>query len=116
MRHAGKAILMGLALAGACGGAWAQLPPAVPIEGSVETTTDAVILPADLNGRVTVRSCGGCQHPTLQLDANTQINLAGRKVTLHELASYAQRHPGRALTIHYRLRDYIVSYISIIEQ
>jgi len=107
---------MALALAGACGGAGAQLPPAVAIEGSVETTTDAVILPADLNGRVTVRSCGGCQHSTLQLDANTQINIGGRKVTLHELSSYAQQHAGRALTIHYRLRDYIVSYISIIEQ
>ncbi len=116
MRHAGKVLLMALALAGACGGAGAQRPPATPIEGSVETTTDAVILPADLTGRVTVRSCGGCQHPTLQLDASTQINLGGRKATLGELASYAQRHAGRALTIHYRLRDFIVSYISVIEQ
>jgi len=107
---------MALALAGACGGAGAQRPPATPIEGSVETTTDAVILPADLTGRVTVRSCDGCQHPTLQLDANTQINLGGRRVTLGELASYAQQHAGRALTIHYRLRDFIVSYMSVIVQ
>ncbi len=111
MRHAAKTILMALALAGA--GAWAQLPPGTVIEGSIETNTDALIFPRDADGRITVRNCGGCESPTLQLDAATQFNLAGRSVTLREMADYALQTSNRLATIHYRLRDHVVSRIAI---
>src|SRR5258708_3072635 len=111
MRHAGKVLLAALALAGA--GAWAQLPMGTVIEGSIETTTDALIFPLDTSGRITVRNCGGCESPTLQLEAATQFNLAGRQVTLREMADYAHVTSNRPATIHYRLRDPIVSRISI---
>ena len=105
-----------MALAGAGGAARAQLPPAVVIEGSVETTTDAVIFPASLDGRVQVRDCEGCEHPTLQLDRNTQCILAGRTISLRDLAAYAHRASARSLTISYRLRDLVVSRIVVLEK
>ena len=114
MRHAAKLLLMTLALAGA--GAWAQLPPGTIIEGSIETNTDALIFPVDTSGRVTVRNCGGCESSTLQLDAATQFNVGGHLVSLREMAAYARQSSGRPATIHYRLRDKVVSRISIIGQ
>lgn len=96
--------------------ALAQLPPAVPIEGSVETMTDAVIMPESLSGRVTVRHCEGCISSTLQLDANTRCNLAGRLVSVKEMANYLRATRAKPLTIHYRLSDQIVTLISVLEQ
>ena len=105
-----------LSLAGAGGTVRAQLPPNVVIEGSVETTTDAVILPSSLDGRVQVRGCTGCLHDTLQLDKNTKCILAGHVVSLREMANFAQQSSGRPLTISYRLRDLVVSRIAVLEK
>ena len=104
-----------LSLAGA-GAVRAQLPPNVVLESSVETTTDAVIFPSSLDGRVQVRGCEGCEHSTLQLDKNTKCILAGRVVSLREMASYAQQASDRPLTISYRLRDLVVSRIAVLEK
>lgn len=116
MNNSRKALMVALllALVGA-GAVRAQLPPNVVIEGSIETTTDAVVFPASPDGRVYVRGCMGCQHDTLQLDKNTQCILAGRLVSLRELASNAPSSV-RALTISYRLRDLVVSRIVIMEK
>ena len=105
-----------LAVTGAGGAAQAQLPPAVVIEGSVETTTDAVIFPLSLACRVQVRICGGCEHATLQLDDDTQCILAGHTVSLREMTAYARQGSARPLTISYRLRDLVVSRISVLEK
>jgi len=105
-----------IAVAGAGGAVRAQRPPATVIEGSVETTTDAVIFPSALDGRVQVRGCGGCEHSTLQLDRNTQCILAGRVVSLREMAANAQQNSARSLTISYRLRDLVVSRIVVLEK
>jgi len=112
-----KALMVALllSLAGA-GAVRAQLPPATVIEGSIETTTDAVIFPSSLDGRVQVRGCGGCAHSTLQLDKNTQCILAGRVVSLRDMASSAQQSSARQLTISYRLRDLVVSRIVVLEK
>ena len=105
-----------VAVAGAGGTVRAQLPPATVIEGAVETTTDAVIFPAGLDGRVQVRGCEGCAHSTLQLDGKTQCILAGRVVSLREMAANAQQNSARPLTISYRLRDLVVSRIVVLEK
>ncbi len=105
-----------LALAGTGSPARAQMPPNVVLEGSVETTTDAVILPLDLSGRVQVRSCEECEHRTLQLDQNTVFILAGHMVSLREMAAFARQSSARSLTISYRLRDRIVSRIAVLEK
>lgn len=105
-----------LSLGGAGGALRAQLPPNVVLEGSIETMTDAVIFPYDTTGRVTVRNCAGCEHPTLQLDKNTKCILAGRVVSLRELAGNAQSSSARPLTISYRLRDLVVSRIAVLEK
>jgi hypothetical protein len=105
-----------LSLGGAGGALHAQLPPNTVIEGSVETTTDAVIFPASLDGRVQVRDCAGCLHSTLQLDKNTKCILAGRVVSLRDMAVNAQQSSARPLTISYRLRDLVVSRIAVLEK
>lgn len=112
-------ILMALAIVGvACAGGSvrAQLPPAIEIEGSVETTTDAVIFPSSVDGRVTVRGCEGCQHSTLQLDKDTRCILAGQTVSLKDMAAYAHQASARPLTISYRLSDLVVSRIAVLEK
>jgi hypothetical protein len=105
-----------LALAVVTGPAAAQLPPNVVIEGSVETTTDEVIFPAGLDGRVDVRNCVGCLHSTLQLDQNTRCILAGHTVSLRDMAAFARANGGKPLTISYRLRDLVVSRIAVLEK
>jgi hypothetical protein len=105
-----------VALACAGGSVRAQLPPATEIEGSVETTTDAVIFPSSLNGRVTVRGCDGCLHSTLQLDKDTRCILAGQTVSLRDMAAYSGQASARPLTITYRLRDLVVSRIAVLEK
>jgi hypothetical protein len=94
----------------------AQRPPVTVIEGSVETTTDAVIFPSGLDGRVQVRGCDGCEHTTLQLDKDTKCILAGHTVSLRDMAAYAGRASARPLTISYRLRDLVVSRIAVLEK
>jgi hypothetical protein len=103
-------------LAWASGAARAQLPPAIELEGSVETTTDAVIFPSGLDGRVTVRGCEGCLHSTLQLDKDTRCILAGQTVSLRDMAAFAGRSSARQITITYRLHDLIVSRIIVLEK
>ena len=105
-----------VALAYAGGAVRAQMPAATVIEGSVETTTDAVIFPSGLDGRIQVRGCEGCEHTTLQLDKDTQCILAGRVVSLREMAAYAHQGSARSLTISYRLRDLVVSRIAVLEK
>ena len=104
------------ALAATGGAVRAQLPPVTVIEGSVETTTDAVIFPSSLDGRVQVRGCEGCEHPNLQLDKGTQCILAGHTVSLREMAAFARQTSSRPLTISYRLRDLVVSRIAVLEK
>ncbi len=105
-----------LALAAGVGPTQAQLPPNVVIEDAVETTTDAVIFPSSLAGRVDVRNCVGCLHSTLQLDQNTLCILAGHTVSLREMTAFARQNGARPLTISYRLRDLVVSRISVLEK
>jgi hypothetical protein len=86
----------------------------VALEGSVETTAGMVIFPVSQDGRLQVRDCGNCGHAVVQLDARTQYNLLGQLVSLREMADYATRNPGVALTIHYRLKDSIASRVSVL--
>lgn len=90
------------------------LPPGIVLEGSVETTTDAVIFPGDASGRLSVRGCNGCAHSTIQVDGNTQYLLAGESLGLREFAQYALRNPGRSLTIHYRLKDTVATRVTVL--
>jgi hypothetical protein len=103
-----------LALAATAGTARAQLAPNTVLEAAVETTTDQVIFPSSTAGRIQVRSCQGCLHSTLQLDGNSRFNLAGHNVSLKEMAAYASATRGQPLDIHYRLRDSVVSLVSVL--
>jgi hypothetical protein len=90
------------------------LPSGVVLEGSVETTSGAVIFPAGTDGRLQVRDCENCVRSTIQLDAGTEFILGGEHLSLREFAQYAQRNPGRNLTIHYRLADTVASRVTVL--
>ena len=89
------------------------LPPGTVLEGSVETTTDQVLFPSSLLGRVMAPACLNCAQKSLQLGADTVFNLAGKRVTLQEMTAYCGRVRGNAITIQYRLSDSIVSMVSV---
>lgn len=102
------AFLGAVMLAAAAAPAPAQRPPITVIEGSVETSADQVLLPSTLAGKVSVRGGG-----SLQLGPESQFYAAGRLVSLPDMAAFL-RGAGRApMTIHYRLKDGIVSRIVI---
>jgi hypothetical protein len=95
---------------------WKGLPPGVVLEASVETTAGDVIFPSTTSGRLQVRDCGGCLHATIQIDGNTQFNLAGSFVSLREMTDFARGKPGTALTIQYRLKDLVASRVSVLSK
>ena len=112
---AGTAALALVAAPAAGAGEQARyVPPGTVLEGSVETSTEAVVFPSGLDGRLLVRSCEGCAHSNIQLDAQTQFTLAGQVVSLRDMAQYALRNPGHALTIHYRLSDTVASRVTVL--
>jgi len=104
------------ALALTSGVAEAQRAPNIVLESSVETTTDAVIFPSGPEGRITVRNCDWCEHPTMQLGPDTQYILAGQYVSMLEMAKYCHGAAGKALTVSWRLKDKIVSRVSVLEK
>jgi hypothetical protein len=103
-----------LLVAGGIGTLAAALPPGTVLESSVETTTDAVIFPSSLQGRLQVRGCEGCAHSVVQTDEHTQFIVAGETVSLHDMAQYALRNPGHALTIHYLLKSTVATLVTVL--
>jgi hypothetical protein len=101
--------LMAAILAGACLPAVAQRPPVVLLEESIETTTDQVILPASSTGQVSLRT-----GRSLELDPDTQFIAAGKAVTLQEFVAFLRTVGTVPATIHYRLKDGIVSRIVVV--
>lgn len=106
-----RALVIAVALAGAGTLALAQRPPVIVIEDSVETTTDQVLLPSSLAGKVSLR--GGA---SLQLGPDSRFYAAGKPVSLKELAAFMRGVGNVPMTIHYRLKDGIVSRIVVVGQ
>ncbi len=101
---------LGAALLAAAGtAALAQRPPITVIEGSVETSADQVIFPATLVGKIDIR--GG---QSLQLGPDSQFVAGGKVVGLQEMTAYARGAGSTPLSIHYRLKDSIVSRVMIL--
>jgi hypothetical protein len=73
-----------VALACAGGAVRAQMPPATVIEGSVETTTDAVIFPSSLFGRVEVRNCDGASGRPLTISYRLRDLVVSRIAVLEK--------------------------------
>ena len=109
-----NSLIAATAIAWLASSAASALPPGTVLEGSVETTTEAVIFPGDTGGRLQVRNCSACALSIIPLDARTQFLLAGDDVGLRGLAQYALRNPGHALTIHYRLKDKVASRVTVL--
>jgi hypothetical protein len=102
-----------LALAACAFTAQAQLPPIKIIEASVETTGVAVHFPASAAGSVLVQGCPQCRDQSLQLSAATGYFINGQSVTLAQITSAARGGADKALTIHFRLKDKIVTRIDL---
>jgi hypothetical protein len=90
-----------------------QLPIGTVLEGSVETTTDQVLFPSTLFGKIQAPACVGCSAKLLALSADTWFNLAGKRVTLQDMAAYCGHVRGKPITIEYRLSDSVVSMVSV---
>ena len=94
----------------------AKVPPGTVLEASVESSTDWVILPSSLPGRIQAQACSTCAVKQLPIDAATRFNLGGQQVSLQQMAAYCSRTPGKSLTVHYRLSDSVVCLVSVLER
>lgn len=119
LRVLGLALLLGGALQSAGAQTQAEiaaLEPGTVLEGSVETSTDRVVFPTSLPGRIQAMACSTCAVKLLAMDTATRFNLAGKQVSLQEMTKYCSATAGRPLTIHYRLKDSVVSLVSVLER
>jgi hypothetical protein len=108
-----KQTVVALALAvGACV-AQAQLPPATVMEASIETNGNGARFPASSNGTVVVQGCPQCLEQSLQLDAHSRFFINGQETTLAKLTSAALGATNKPLTIHFRLRDKVVTRVDL---
>ena len=94
----------------------AALPPGTVLEGSVESSTDLIVLPTTLSGSLQARACSGCAAKVLAVDSATRFNLAGQQVSLQQMAQYCSTTAGKPLTVHYRISDSVVSLVSVLER
>lgn len=92
------------------------VPPGTVLEASVESSTDWVVFPSSLPGRLQAQACSTCAVRQLSMDATTRFNLAGQQVSMQQMAAYCSTTAGRPLTVHYRLSDSIVSLVSVLER
>lgn len=107
--------IVALAAAGAARAAddLSKLPLGTVLEGSMETTTEQVLFPSTLFGQLQAPACLNCALKSVSLSAETRFNLAGKNVTLQEMAAYCGRVRGKNITIEYRLSDSVVSMVSV---
>jgi hypothetical protein len=94
----------------------AASPPGTVLETAVESSTDQVVFPASLPGRIQAQACSTCAVKQLPMDAATRFNLGGQNVSLQQMAAYCSTTAGKPLTIHYRLSDSVVSLVSVLER
>jgi hypothetical protein len=94
----------------------AGLSPGTVLEASVEGSTDQVLFPASLAGKIQARTCSSCAVRLLPMDAATRFNLGGQSVSLQQMAAYCRKTSRKPLTIHYRLSDSVVSLVSVLER
>jgi len=93
----------------------AQLPPVSVVEASIETAGSGVHFPSTLSGKLIVQGCPQCVDQALQLDAHTQFYLNGRSITFAQLSSAALGAADKSLTVHYRLKDKVVTRVDLTE-
>ena len=105
--------VLALTLAVAACVAQAQLPPATVMEASIETNGNAVRFPASSTGALLVQGCPQCVTQSLRMDAHTRFSLNGQEITLAKLASAALGAANKPLTIHYRLKDKVVTRVDL---
>lgn len=113
MNRTWNQMLATLAMSVAAFVARAQLPPVTVMEASIETNGGSVHFPGSLSGRVVVQSCPKCVDQALQLDAHTHFFLNGQEISLAKLAAAALGATDKALAIHYRLKDKVVTRVDL---
>jgi len=106
-----------LAILAACApSVQAQLPPITVLETSVETNGANVHFPSSASGSVLVQGCPQCRDQSLQLTAATGYFINGQRATLAQITSAARGGADKSLTIHFRLKDKIVTRIDLTVQ
>jgi hypothetical protein len=94
----------------------AQLPPVKVREASVETNGAAVHFPSSANGSVLVQGCPMCRDQSLQLAPASGYFINGERVTLAQITSAARGGADKPLTIHFGLKDKIVTRVDLTVQ
>jgi hypothetical protein len=112
MKHLNLIAGLGLALAMATGGARAEHPPSVMIEGAVESYTNLISLPSSATGEIAVRDCEACAGHPLRLSAATQFYIGSRLATLQEMNLYLRSGKRFPAVIFYNLGDGLVSRVA----
>jgi hypothetical protein len=108
-----KQTVAALALTVAAFVAQAQLPPATVMEASIETDGNAVRFPGSASGSVLIQGCPQCVEQSVRLDSHSQFFINGQEVTLAKLSSAALGATNRPLTIHFRLKDKVVTRVEL---
>ncbi|HEY8537474.1 MAG TPA: hypothetical protein VIL28_01330 [Steroidobacteraceae bacterium] len=70
------------------------------IENAIEVSTDEILLPGSVPGRLTFRECKPpCRNKTLDVNAQTQFLVGGTKVSLAEFKQYISRTGSQFLMV-----------------
>ncbi|GEM_PF-6447612 len=72
------------------------------LEEAIETSTDAVLLPNSVPGRLTLKECKRpCRSNTLDLNEQTQFLIGATNVSLKEFNEYISRTGSQFLMVFY---------------
>ena len=93
--------------------AQAQLPPGTMLEAAIETNGANVHFPGSATGSVLVQGCPACREQSLRLSAATGYFINGQRATLVQITNAARGGAGKSLTIHYGLKDKIVTRVDL---
>ena len=102
-----------LMLAAVCA-ARAHAGPVVLLEDSVESTADQISLPSDPSGIVTVHACPACATQTFYIATDADLYVNGSPVTVAALKSALDRAGKTQVTVHYRIKDKLISRIILV--
>ena len=109
------AVATGAMLAGLATSAFAAKFPVTPIEGSIESAANLLVVPSSNAGTLVVRGCpeDACQIRSLTVDANTRYVAGKTDVTPAKFSSVLSAAGEKPVTVHYRLSDSKVTRVVI---
>ena len=112
----GRLAVAALALMACCSSAAnARTIPLKPIEASIETAADLLVVPSSNAGTLVVRGCPeeACALRSLAVDGRSRFIANGDEVTPAKFAAVLSAAGKKPVTVHYRLSDSKVTRVVI---